>query len=140
MGKYNGILFINDSKGTNPESSIRALQAYEEPIVLIAGGRNKGLDMTAFLLEAKKRVKSLVLVGEAASELEILSKKIGIKRVLRSSSFEDCVAKAIAEAEPGDVVLLSPACTSWDMFKSYEERGELFKELVRKHYSEPKSF
>jgi len=140
VGKYNGILFINDSKGTNPESSIRALQAYEEPIVLIAGGRNKGLDMTAFLLEAKKRVKSLVLVGEAASELEILSKKIGIKRVLRSSSFEDCVAKAIAEAEPGDVVLLSPACTSWDMFKSYEERGELFKELVRKHYSEPKSF
>ncbi|NLI90780.1 MAG: UDP-N-acetylmuramoyl-L-alanine--D-glutamate ligase [Peptococcaceae bacterium] len=136
VGKFNGILFINDSKGTNPDSSIKALQSYEEPIVLIAGGKNKGLDMTEFLTEAKK-VKSLVLVGQAAEEMEIIAKNLGIKRIIRSTGFEDCVQKAIGEAEPGDVVLLSPACTSWDMFKSYEERGELFKDLVRKHYSEP---
>lgn len=137
VGKYDGILFINDSKGTNPESSIKALQAFEEPIVLIAGGKNKGLDLTEFLQAVKKRVKSLVLVGQAAEEMEKIAKKVGVTRVLRSESFEDCVEKAISEAVPGDVVLLSPACTSWDMFKSYEERGELFKELVRKHYSEP---
>lgn len=137
VGKYNNILFINDSKGTNPDSSIKALQSYEADIVLIAGGRNKGLDMTEFLEEAKKRVKSLVLVGQASAELEKIALQLGIKRIIRSSSFEDCVQKAIAEAVPGDVVLFSPACTSWDMFKNYEERGELFKELVRKNYSEP---
>lgn len=140
VGKFNGILFINDSKGTNPDSSIKALQSYNDPIVLIAGGKNKGLDMTDFLLEAKKRVKSLVLIGEAAPEMELLAKDLGLKRIVRASSFEDGVGKAIAEAEPGDTVLLSPACTSWDMFKSYEVRGELFKDLVRKHYSEPNCF
>ncbi len=137
VGKFNNILYINDSKGTNPDSSIKALQSYEENIVLIAGGQNKGLDMTQFLEEAKKKVKSLVLVGQASGELEEIALKLGLKRIIRSTGFEDCVQKAIAEAEPGDVVLLSPACTSWDMFKNYEERGELFKELVRKNYSEP---
>jgi len=137
VGVYNNILYINDSKGTNPDSAIKALESYSEPIVLIAGGKNKGLDLTEFLQVAKNKVKSLVLVGEAAEEMETIARKVGIERVLRSESFEDCVQKAIGEAEPGDVVLLSPACTSWDMFKSYEERGELFKELVRKHYREP---
>ncbi len=137
VGKFHGILFINDSKGTNPDSSIKALQSYEEPIVLIAGGKNKGLDMTEFLLEARKRVKSLILVGEAAQELEEKAIDVGIKRILRAKTFEDSVQKAIAEAQSGDVVLLSPACTSWDMFKSYEIRGELFSRLVRNHYSEP---
>jgi UDP-N-acetylmuramoylalanine--D-glutamate ligase len=137
VGKYDGILFINDSKGTNPDSSIKALQSYEEPIVLIAGGKNKGLDMTEFLAVAKKKVKSLILVGQAAAEMEPIAQKLGIARILRASGFPDAVGKAIGEARAGDVVLLSPACTSWDMFKSYEERGELFKELVRKHYSEP---
>lgn len=137
VGSFHGILYINDSKGTNPDSSMKALQSYEEPIVLIAGGKNKGLDMTEFLEEAKKKVKSLVLVGRAADEMEGIARNLGIENIIRSIDFEDCIRKAIHEAERGDVVLLSPACTSWDMFKSYEERGELFKELVRKHYSEP---
>lgn len=137
VGTFNGILYINDSKGTNPDSSIKALQSYEEPIVLIAGGKNKGLDMTEFLEEAKKRIKSLVLVGMAAPEMEEIAHRLGIERVLRSTDFKDAVQRAISEAVPGDVVLLSPACTSWDMFKSYEERGELFKDLVRKNYSKP---
>lgn len=137
VGKFEGILFINDSKGTNPDSSIKALQSYEEPIVLIAGGKNKGLDMTEFMLEAREKVKSLILVGEAAQELEEKAIEVGIKRILRTKTLEDSVQKAIGEAESGDVVLLSPACTSWDMFKSYEIRGELFSQLVRNHYSEP---
>lgn len=137
VGKFNNILFINDSKGTNPDSSIKALQSYEEPIVLIAGGKNKGLDMTDFILEVRKKVKSLILVGEAAKELEKTAIELGVKKIINTTDFEDGVHKAIAEAESGDVVLLSPACTSWDMFKSYEIRGELFSQLVRNHYSEP---
>jgi UDP-N-acetylmuramoylalanine--D-glutamate ligase len=137
VGRFEDILYINDSKGTNPDSSIKALQSYEEPIVLIAGGKNKGLDMTEFLQEARKRVKSLILMGMAAPELEEIAVRLGFPNIIRALDFEDAVNIAIAEAMPGDVVLLSPACTSWDMFKSYEERGELFKDLVRKHYSEP---
>lgn len=138
VGRFNNILYINDSKGTNPSSAIKALQSYQEPIVLIAGGQNKGLDMTEFLEVVKQKVKSLVLMGEARAEMELQAREIGIERIISAESFEDSVQKAINEAQAGDIVLLSPACTSWDRFKSYEQRGELFKELVRKHYSEPK--
>jgi len=76
-------------------------------------------------------------LGLAAEEMEQAARDEGVQKIIRATTFEDGVEKAIGEAIPGDVVLLSPACTSWDMFKSYEERGELFKELVRKHYSKP---
>lgn len=137
VGTYEGILFINDSKGTNPDAAEKALYAFEEPIVLIAGGKNKGLDFHDFMKIVKEQVKSLVLVGAAADEMEQAARDVGIDRYLRAKSFEEAVELSIVEAEPGDVVLLSPACTSWDMFKSYEERGEFFKELVRRHYREP---
>ncbi|SHN81333.1 UDP-N-acetylmuramoyl-L-alanine--D-glutamate ligase [Desulfitobacterium chlororespirans] len=137
VGTYEGILFINDSKGTNPDAAEKALYAFEEPIVLIAGGKNKGLDFHDFMKTVKEQVKSLVLVGSAAAEMEQAAKDAGIRHYLRAETFAEAVELAIAEAEPGDVVLLSPACTSWDMFKSYEERGEFFKELVRRHYREP---
>ncbi|AFM01734.1 MULTISPECIES: UDP-N-acetylmuramoyl-L-alanine--D-glutamate ligase [Desulfitobacterium] len=137
VGTYEGILFINDSKGTNPDAAEKALYAFEEPIILIAGGKNKGLDFHDFMRTVKKQVKSLVLVGSAAVEMEEAAKDVGIQDYIRAKTFEEAVELAIAEGEPGDVVLLSPACTSWDMFKSYEERGEFFKELVRRHYREP---
>jgi len=137
VGTFEGILFVNDSKGTNPDAAEKALYAFEEPIVLIAGGKNKGLDFHDFMKVVKKQVKSLVLVGAAAAEMEEAALDVGITRYRRAGTFEEAVELAIAEAEPGDVVLLSPACTSWDMFKSYEERGEFFKELVRRHYREP---
>ncbi|MGI1658200.1 MAG: UDP-N-acetylmuramoyl-L-alanine--D-glutamate ligase [Desulfitobacterium sp.] len=137
VGTYDGILFINDSKGTNPDAAEKALYAFAEPIVLIAGGKNKGLDFHDFMKIVKEQVKSLVLVGAAADEMEIAAQDVGIQHYLRAKTFEEAVELAIAEAKPGDVVLLSPACTSWDMFKSYEERGEFFKELVRRHYREP---
>lgn len=137
VGTYNGILFINDSKGTNTDAAEKAILAFEEPLVLIAGGRNKGLDFHDFMKLVSKRVKSLILLGEAAEEMEAAAREEGVPRIVRASSFADGVEKAIAEAVTGDVVLLSPACTSWDMFKSYEERGELFKQLVRRHYKEP---
>ena len=137
VGVFDGILFINDSKGTNPDASEKALLAFDEPLVLIAGGKNKGLDFHDFMRLVAQKVKSLVLVGQAAEEMDKAARDVGVKRIVRTTSFQDAVEKAIAEAAPGDVVLLSPACTSWDMFKSYEERGELFKELVRRHYREP---
>ncbi|OLN33433.1 UDP-N-acetylmuramoyl-L-alanine--D-glutamate ligase [Desulfosporosinus metallidurans] len=137
VGTFEGILFVNDSKGTNTDAAIKALLAFDEPMVLIAGGKNKGLDFHEFMKVVRDKVKSLVLLGQAADEMEQAARDEGVQTIIRATSFEDGVEKAIAEAVPGDVVLLSPACTSWDMFKSYEERGELFKELVRRHYREP---
>lgn len=139
VGTFEGILFINDSKGTNTDAAEKALYAFEEPIVLIAGGKNKGLDFHDFMKVVKQQVKSMVLVGMAADEMEQAARDVGVGRIIRAKTFEDAVELAIAEAVPGDVVLLSPACTSWDMFKSYEERGEFFKQLVRRHYREPNS-
>lgn len=137
VGTFEGILFVNDSKGTNTDAAIKALLAFDEPMVLIAGGKNKGLDFHEFMKVVRDKVKSLVLLGQAADEMEQAARDEGVQTIIRATSFEDGVEKAISEAVPGDVVLLSPACTSWDMFKSYEERGELFKELVRRHYREP---
>jgi UDP-N-acetylmuramoylalanine--D-glutamate ligase len=137
VGMFDGILFVNDSKATNTDAATKALLAFEEPLVLIAGGKNKGLDFHDFMKVVQAKVKSLVLLGSAADEMEQAARDIGIQRLIRAATFEEGVEKAIAEAQLGDVVLLSPACTSWDMFKSYEERGELFKELVRRHYRKP---
>ncbi|MEA4900052.1 UDP-N-acetylmuramoyl-L-alanine--D-glutamate ligase [Desulfitobacterium sp.] len=138
VGTFDGILFVNDSKGTNPDASEKALYAFnEQPIVLIAGGKNKGLDFHDFMKIVKDQVKSVVILGMAADEMEQAAKDVGVARIVRAGSFEEGVELAISEAAAGDVVLLSPACTSWDMFKSYEERGEFFKELVRRHYREP---
>ncbi|KGK90413.1 UDP-N-acetylmuramoyl-L-alanyl-D-glutamate synthetase [Desulfosporosinus sp. HMP52] len=137
VGSFAGVLFVNDSKGTNTDAATKALQAFDEPLVLIAGGKNKGLDFHEFMKVVRKKVKSLILLGQAAEEMEQAAKDEGVERIIRVSTFEEGVEKAISEAKPGDVVLLSPACTSWDMFKNYEQRGELFKELVRRHYREP---
>lgn len=137
VGTFEGVLFVNDSKGTNTDAATKALLAFEEPMVLIAGGKNKGLDFHDFMKVVRVKVKSLVLLGLAAEEMEQAARDEGVQTIIRAPTFEDGVEKAIAEAIPGDVVLLSPACTSWDMFKSYEERGELFKELVRRHYRKP---
>ncbi|HWJ03891.1 MAG TPA: UDP-N-acetylmuramoyl-L-alanine--D-glutamate ligase, partial [Verrucomicrobiae bacterium] len=127
-----GVRFINDSKGTNPDASMKALAAFEEPIVLIAGGKNKGCDFTDFMAAAKPKVTELVLVGSAADELAQAARNQGITNIHRTASFAEAVDTAAALAKPGDVVLLSPACTSWDMFSSFEERGDLFKKLVRR--------
>jgi len=137
VGTFEGVLFVNDSKGTNTDAATKALLAFDEPLVLLAGGKNKGLDFHDFMKVVRVKVKSLVLLGMAADEMEQAARDEGVQVIIRASTFADGVEKAIAQAIPGDVVLLSPACTSWDMFKSYEERGELFKELVRRHYREP---
>lgn len=125
-----GVLYVNDSKGTNPDAAIKALEAFDCPIVLIAGGKNKGSDFTAFASKIKERVRCLVLLGQAAPQIEEAVKRTGFDNIYRVASIEEAVHKAASLAQPGEVVLLSPACASWDMFNNFEERGERFKEAV----------
>lgn len=128
---WNDVLFINDSKGTNPDSTIKALEAYERPIIIILGGKNKGSDFTELAQLVKKRVKKAVVLGQAKSVIIEALEKAGFQDYIEKDTFEETVKAAAALAEPGDLVLLSPACASWDMFRSYEERGRLFKEFVK---------
>lgn len=130
VAEINGVRYINDSKGTNPDASIKALESYEQPIVLLAGGKNKGNDFTVFARRAKEKVRAMVVLGQCAGELAAAARAAGIERILTAGDFRQAVFMAREEARPGDVVLLSPACASWDMFKSYEERGDLFREIV----------
>lgn len=137
VAEIGGVRYVNDSKGTNPDASIKALEACREPVVLIAGGRSKGGDFTPFLRLVREKARALVLLGECAPELESLARREGVKAILRAGNLPEAVRLAKEAARPGDVVLLSPACASWDMFKNYEERGELFKKAVRDLQPEP---
>lgn len=127
----NGVPYYNDSKATNPESSIKALEAFEGHIILIAGGRDKNTDLTAFMKLAKEKVDHLILLGEAAARFKEAAILQQVKEIHEVGSFEEGVNLAYKIARPPHIVLLSPACASYDMFKSYEERGTVFKKLVR---------
>lgn len=126
----NGVLYVNDSKGTNPDSTIKALEAFTEPVILIAGGRNKGSDFNKLGTLITQKVKALVLLGEARSIIRQTVEGQGFKDIVEVDSIEEAVATAHRMAQPGEVVLLSPACASWDMFRDYEERGDLFCSAV----------
>jgi len=123
-----GVLFVDDSKATNPGSVIAALRAYERPIVLIAGGKSKNTDFTELGRLIDQRVKALVLIGEAAHDLAAHVRRTPIHH---AGSIHEAVRRAHDLAVPGDVVLLSPACASFDMFRSAEDRGEQFAAAVR---------
>ncbi len=128
--KWHGVLFVNDSKGTNPDSTMKALEAYDEPLILIAGGKNKGSDFSDLAQLIARKVKQVILIGQAKEELRAALAACGYEQVVMCDTYEEVVRLAAELAEPGDVVMLSPACASWDMFNSYEERGRLFKKLV----------
>jgi len=129
VDKFNGIRFYNDSKATNIDAAIHAIESFDCPIILIAGGRHKGAAYGPLAKAVKGRVKAAVLIGEAAEQMEkTLGKKIPC---YRAESMEMAVRTAYEKAIPGDIVLLSPACSSFDMFSNYEERGQSFKEAVR---------
>jgi len=129
--RHDGVLWVNDSKGTNPAAAITALRSFSGPVILIAGGRNKGGDFASFAAEAAKRARLVVLLGEAAPEIEAALSRQRFTAVLRAADLAGAVAMAASAAVPGDTVLLSPACASWDMFRNYEERGDQFCRLVR---------
>jgi len=130
VGTFNGARWYNDSKATNPDSTYKALAAFREPIILIAGGRNKGIDLEPLAQTIAKRVLGLVTMGETGEELARRVRDAGLDRVERAADLNDAVRKAAALARPGSVVLLSPAFTSYDMFSDYEDRGRRFKATV----------
>lgn len=130
VAEIKGVTYINDSKGTNPDSTIKALEAYDRPIVLIAGGKNKDSDFSELAELIKKKVSALILVGEAAPIIKTAVEKENFSNIYQAKDFPETVSIARQIAKPGEIVLLSPACASWDMFNSFEERGDLFKSLV----------
>ena len=127
VAEIDGVLYVDDSKATNPASAIAALRSYRRPIVLIAGGRAKGSEFDAMGREIRERAKALVAIGEAAAQ--IAAAATGVPTV-GADSMEDAVAHARRLASAGDVVLLSPGCASFDMFASAEDRGERFSAAV----------
>ena len=127
-----GVAYYNDSKGTNPDAAIQGIRAMVRPTVLIAGGYDKGSDYREWLLACEGKMKKLILLGATAEKIAQEARSLGFTDISFASSMEEAAALAKTAAEPGDAVLLSPACASWGMFKNYEERGRIFKELVRK--------
>lgn len=124
----NGVRFVNDSKATNPGAAQRALESTKAPTLWIAGGRDKGLSFEGLAETARGRVRVALLIGEAASQLE--SHLAGIVPCERMASLEEAVHRATEWAEDGDVVLLAPACASFDQFENFEARGECFRRAV----------
>jgi UDP-N-acetylmuramoylalanine--D-glutamate ligase len=126
-----GLLWINDSKSTNVASTLVALRGMRQPTVLLLGGRHKGEPYTALGDELRRIAKTVIAYGEAAPVIaKDLEGAVPVRRL--GSSFEEVIAAARESASPGDAVLLSPACSSYDMFDNYEQRGQVFKELVGK--------
>jgi UDP-N-acetylmuramoylalanine--D-glutamate ligase len=123
-----GVAFYNDSKGTNVDATLKALAAFEEPVVLIAGGRDKGQSFEALGRAAAGRVKAAVLIGEGRRTIG--PALAGVTPVHEADSLDQAVEAAAGLAGPGEVVLLSPACASFDMFRDYEHRGDEFKRAV----------
>jgi UDP-N-acetylmuramoylalanine--D-glutamate ligase len=122
--------FINDSKATTVDATIKALRSFDKRIVLILGGRDKGADFTQLRRPVREKVKKVILLGEAKEKI-----RIGLRRVVPiedAASLREAVALSFATAAPGEMVLLAPACTSFDMFKNFEARGRAFKKEVRR--------
>jgi len=122
------VAFVNDSKGTNVGAALRSLESFPERVVWIGGGKDKGLDFSPLAPLAERRMRASVLIGEAAEKLA--ATLAGHTRVYIEPSIEAAVERASELAQPGDVVLLSPACASFDQFQSYEDRGERFRAAV----------
>jgi UDP-N-acetylmuramoylalanine--D-glutamate ligase len=127
--ELNSVRYYNDSKATNVDSVWYALQAFKEPIVLLLGGRDKGNDYSRLAKLVKKQVKAIVAIGESADKVEQAFR--GTSAITKTTSMDEAVSTARSLAQSGDVVLLSPACASFDWFKNYEHRGQVFKELVK---------
>ncbi len=125
-----GVRFYDDSKGTNVGSVVKSLQSFSEPVILIAGGKDKNGDLSPLKELVQKRVKHLVLLGEAKDRM---NRELGsLTDTVMAKTLEEAVSLARQKAKAGEVVLLSPACSSFDMFKDYKERGRVFKEAVSK--------
>ena len=124
-----GVAYFNDSKGTNVGAVLKCLEGFQEPVVLIAGGKDKGIDFRPLREPLRRKARAAILLGEARERME--RELAGVVPLRAAGSLADAVREAAVLARPGDVVLFSPACSSFDMFRNFEERGEAFREAVR---------
>ena len=127
----NGVVYYNDSKGTNPDAAIKGVEAMTRPTILIGGGYDKDAEYEEWIGSFENKVKKLVLVGETKETIAKVARGLGFEEFVLVDTFDEAVKLSISLGEPGDAVLLSPACASWGMFENYEERGNRFKELVK---------
>lgn len=127
-----GVEYYNDSKGTNPDAAIKGIQAMNRPTILIGGGYDKGNTYDEWIEAFDGKVKYLVLLGQTREAIAECAKAHGFTNIILADSLEEVVSICAEKAQPGDAVLLSPACASWGMFPNYEVRGKQFKELVHK--------
>ena len=128
----NGVDYYNDSKGTNPDAAIKGIQAMNRKTVLIGGGYDKGSEYDEWIESFDGKVTYLVLLGATKEKIAECAKKHGFENIIFVDTMEEAVKVSAEKARPGEAVLLSPACASWGMFDNYEQRGRIFKELVRK--------
>lgn len=127
-----GVKYYNDSKGTNPDASIKAIESMKTKTVLIAGGYDKNSEYEEWILTFKDKIKTLVVMGQTKEKIKESALKLGFTNIIDVESMEEAVNVSAKEAKAGECVLLSPACASWGMFKDYEERGNIFKACVHK--------
>ncbi|MDO6449740.1 UDP-N-acetylmuramoyl-L-alanine--D-glutamate ligase [Oceanobacillus profundus] len=127
----NGRLFYNDSKATNILATQKALDSFKQPTILLAGGLDRGNEFTD-LKPHLKHVRAMVVFGQTASKLKELAAEVGIEKVIESENVEDAVHAAHSISEENEVILLSPACASWDQYRTFEERGDMFVQAVHK--------
>lgn len=126
----NGVKYYNDSKATNPDAAIKALDAIKGKIILIAGGRDKSIDYGDFIMKVKEKVRYMILIGEAKKKISYKAKTLNFNNIIYADTLDEAVEIANNYSNVGDSILLSPACSSYDMFNSYEERGKAFKDKV----------
>ncbi|OEH84710.1 UDP-N-acetylmuramoylalanine--D-glutamate ligase [Desulfuribacillus stibiiarsenatis] len=130
VGNFEGVKFYNDSKATNQQATTRALEAFEQKVILIAGGLDRGNDFDEIESTFRNCVQSLIVFGQTAQKLSKTATQAGINHVFHVNDLKEAVEQAKAIANPNDIVLLSPACASWDMFTSFEVRGAMFKKYI----------
>lgn len=140
VGEIRGVHVYNDSKATNPQAAIAALKSFENPVILIAGGKDKKMDFSELGREISLRAKTLILIGEASNIISSTVSKKNKNKIYFAKSMADAVEIAFKQSDKEDVILLSPACASFDMFKNYEERGEIFKQEIINANNQSKNY
>ena len=127
----NGVVYYNDSKGTNPDAAIKGIQAMNRPTWLIGGGYDKGSSYDEWLNRFDGKVRSLVLIGQTKEKIREAAERLGVCSCILCEDLQEAVKICAEKAQPGEAVLLSPACASWGQFDNYEQRGDCFKEYVK---------
>ena len=129
--KLDDVSYYNDSKATNTDAVIKAMEAFDEKVILIAGGYDKGIPLADFMEKVKEHTKALILLGAAAERFEAAAKEAGVASIHRAKDMKEAIEIGRELAGPKDTVILSPACSSFDMYRNMEERGMDFKRIVK---------